>query len=174
MNKGLSLIQSTPSDLAHILKIIAEAQELLKVNKIDQWQNGYPNESQISSDIASGDSFVVINSENRIVATVFLTTSSEPTYQKVYKGGWLTPLTETYGTIHRLAVSAEERGKGIAKWIISECEKNLQKQNISNLKIDTHPNNKGMQSLIGKLGYQYCGEIILEDGALRLAYEKNW
>lgn len=174
MNNGYKLIKSTPEHLPRIMHIIADAQELLKTNNIDQWQNGYPNSPQIKRDIAQGDSFVVCNTKNQIVATVFLTTTPEPTYQKVYKGQWLTPLSETYGTIHRLAVGANQRGKGIAKWVITECEQLLKQQNISNLKIDTHPDNKGMQQLIGKLGYHYCGEIYLEDGALRLAYEKNW
>ena len=48
----------------------------------------------------------------------------------------------------------------------------LKNQNIQSLKIDTHEENLGMQSLIKKLGYQYCGIIYTSYNAKRLAFEK--
>ena len=46
------------------------------------------------------------------------------------------------------------------------------RENIESLKIDTHEDNLGMQSLIKKLGYQYCGIIYTNYDAKRLAFEK--
>ena len=40
------------------------------------------------------------------------------------------------------------------------------------MRIDTHEGNKSMQRAIEKSGYTYCGHIYLENGDLRLAYEK--
>ena len=40
------------------------------------------------------------------------------------------------------------------------------------MRIDTHVDNTGMQNLLLKLNYNYCGIIYLENGDLRLAYEK--
>lgn len=39
------------SDLDKIMEIIEEAKDYLKTLGIDQWQNGYPNEEKILSDI---------------------------------------------------------------------------------------------------------------------------
>lgn len=40
------------------------------------------------------------------------------------------------------------------------------------MRIDTHENNKVMQHLIKKNGFQECGIIYVEDGSPRIAYEK--
>ena len=44
---------STTSDIQSILQIINDAKTHLKSQKIDQWQNGYPNQTQIEQDIAN-------------------------------------------------------------------------------------------------------------------------
>jgi hypothetical protein len=43
-------------------------------------------------------------------------------------------------------------------------------ENVASMRIDTHPENKIMQSLISSLGYTYCGDVVIE--SRRLAYEK--
>ena len=40
------------------------------------------------------------------------------------------------------------------------------------MRIDTHEENLGMQGLLKKLGYHYCGVIYLENNDKRLAFEK--
>lgn len=172
MKAPFQLIKAEQQHVDAMLQIISDAQELLKSNHIDQWQNGYPNSTQLLKDIASGDSYVVLKNNTQVVATVFLTFEKEPTYNQIHNGNWRTPVNQPYGTIHRLAVRASERGSGIAKMLITECEQKLKSKGIHSLKIDTHADNKGMQALITQLEYQYCGEIYLEDGALRLAFEK--
>ena len=44
--------------------------------------------------------------------------------------------------------------------------------NIKSMRIDTHEKNLGMQGLLKKLGYHYCGVIYLENNDKRLAFEK--
>ncbi len=41
-----------------------------------------------------------------------------------------------------------------------------------NIRIDTHQNNKRMQHLLEKNGFTYCGIILTEEQAPRLAYQK--
>ena len=43
-------------------------------------------------------------------------------------------------------------------------------ERVKSIRIDTHPDNQIMQSLIGRLGYTYCGDVVIE--SRRLAYEK--
>ena len=60
--------KSEKSDVKSIMKIIKQAQEYLKSQGIDQWQNNYPNDDVINSDISKGESYVVEENGN-IVAT---------------------------------------------------------------------------------------------------------
>ncbi len=169
----MKLRNSTTKDISRILEIIDDAKALLKSLNIDQWQNGYPNAEQVENDIANNESFVVINNNNEIIGTTMFTLRKEPTYKKVIDGKWIINEAEKqYGVIHRLATSANHRKQGIAQFIFNEVHQKLKQQNIKSLKIDTHQKNLGMQSLIKKLGYQYCGIIYTNYDAKRLAFEK--
>lgn len=167
MKIQLSTIENIPA----IMEIINDAKELLASQNIDQWQNGYPNTEQIKNDILKGESYVVINDENQILATSMFTTNPEPTY-KVIDGSWIIDETKTYGVIHRMAIKKEFRKFGLATFMFHEFHLQLLEKNIESLKIDTHEENIGMQSLIKKLGYKYCGIIYTNYNAKRLAFEK--
>jgi ribosomal protein S18 acetylase RimI-like enzyme len=153
------------------MAIVKDAQDYLATLKIDQWQDGYPTIGLFEKDIANKECFVITNAKNQVMGTVMFTTLPEPTY-KTIDGMWLTSESEPYGIIHRLAVSNAYRSLGIAKYVFDYFEQQLIEKGISNLKIDTHPDNLGMQKLIKNRGYQYCGVITLESKAIRLAYEK--
>lgn len=158
------------NDIDPIMSIINDAQALLASLNIDQWQDGYPTVQQIKTDIAKGDSYVV-ETNGVIIATTVLCTTGESTYDQI-EGEWLTPQNTPYGVIHRLAVKAEHRQAGVAQFIFDACEAELLQQGITTMRIDTHQDNKGMQGLLEKRGYVYCGVIYLDSGAKRLAYEK--
>ena len=162
---------STINDLESIMKIIHDAQKLLASLNIDQWQDGYPNEAQILNDIKNNESHVVLNEEQQVIATFMFTTSKEPNYS-IIDGEWLTNDVTKYGVIHRIAVTEKTTNKGIAKHIISYCEMSLKAQEIVAMRIDTHNDNLGMQHILNKLNYTYCGIITLTTSAIRLAYEK--
>ena len=49
-----------------IMAIIRDAKEHLASQKIDQWQNGYPNESQVLNDIQNNESYIIKNSKEII------------------------------------------------------------------------------------------------------------
>ena len=163
---------STHKDVPKIIEIINDAKALLKSLKINQWQNGYPNQEQIENDIKKGESYVVVNDENIIMATSMFTLRKEPTYKEVIDGKWIVNEEENYGVIHRLASSKNHRKQGIAEFIFKEFHQQLKDKNIKSLKIDTHEDNLGMQSLIKKMGYTYCGIIYTSYNAKRLAFEK--
>ena len=166
----MTFSKSYTKDLPSIMKIIGEAQTYMASQNIDQWQDGYPSESLILNDMANNESYIVKNEEN-IVGTAMFTTRLESTYN-IIDGKWLTADDAKYGVIHRIAVGSKHRGTGVAKFIINESEKYLINSNIASMRIDTHEENKGMQSLLKGLGYSYCGIILLEDGDKRLAFEK--
>ena len=162
---------STFEDIPAIIAIINDAKEYLASQKIDQWQNGYPNAEQVVNDIKNNESYVVVNDENEIIATAMFTTNPEPTY-KIIDGNWNIDENEKYGVVHRMAIKKEFRKFGLATFMFHEFHQQLLEKNIKSLKIDTHEENLGMQALIKKLGYTYCGIIYTNYHAKRLAFEK--
>nr|AOE10626.1 GNAT family acetyltransferase [uncultured bacterium] len=162
---------STFEDIPAIIAIINDAKEYLASQKIDQWQNGYPNAEQVANDIKNNESYVVVNDENEVIATAMFTTNPEPTY-KIIDGNWNIDENEKYGVVHRMAIKKEFRKFGLATFMFHEFHMQLLEKNIKSLKIDTHEKNLGMQALIKKLGYTYCGIIYTNYHAKRVAFEK--
>jgi len=167
----MQIRRSTFKDISDIMVIIADAKKHLAAQKIEQWQNGYPNLAQVESDIKNGESYVLVNKQSKVIATAMFTTQKEPTY-KVIEGKWKVDENQVYGVIHRMAIKASFRKLGLAAQLFNSFHQQLNKQKIQSLKIDTHEENVGMQSLIKKLGYQYCGVIYTNYGDKRMAFEK--
>ncbi len=161
--------QAKQNDLENIMKIIHQAQDSLKSQNIDQWQNNYPNNDVIKKDINSNQSYV-LEQDNTIVATAMLSFEPEPTYAKI-EGAWLT--NNGYAVIHRIAVDSTKTKNGFAKTMLSNLENLCHAKNIKSIKIDTHPDNKNMKGFLEKSGFKYCGVIYLLDGNKRIAFEKQ-
>ena len=167
----MKLVKATHKNLDAIMSIIADAQNYLASLNIDQWQNGYPDTTRIITDINKNENFIVLNNEDVVIATTMFTTYQEPTY-KTIEGNWLTSENAIYGVIHRMAVRNEFRRLGISKFIFSHFENELINNNITSMRIDTHEDNLGMQTLLKSLNYTYCGVIYLANNDKRLAFEK--
>lgn len=167
----MQIRRSTFKDIPEIMVIISDAKIHLAAQKIEQWQNGYPNAAQVENDIKIEESYVLVSEESKVVATAMFTTRKEPTY-KVIEGKWKVDENQVYGVIHRMAIKASFRKLGLAAQLFKEFHQQLNQQKIQSLKIDTHEENVGMQSLIKKLGYQYCGIIYTNYGDKRMAFEK--
>ena len=161
---------SKVEDLEYILSILEEAKIFLKNNGVDQWQNGYPNKEVILSDIKNNESYV-LEYENKIIGTTVLSFRGENTYNKIYEGKCITE-KENYGVIHRIAIKKDDSIKNIGMSIMKYIEEKCIDNNVYNIKIDKHKDNKHMQNLLKKLNYKYCGIIYLEDGNERIAFEK--
>ena len=56
-------------DVKRIMEMIHQAQEDLKSQGVDQWQEGYPNEAIVREDIRRRENFVM-EQDGEIVATV--------------------------------------------------------------------------------------------------------
>jgi len=167
----MKLINATKQDLPSMMHIIKDAQDLLATQNIDQWQNGYPTENILLSDIQNNESYIVKSDNNTPIATAMFSVRGEPTYIKI-EGQWMSDNQSTYGVIHRMAVSKKFRRKGIAKFIFKQSEEFLFASKIKSMRIDTHQDNHSMQSLLKHLKYSYCGDIYLQNGDKRFAFEK--
>lgn len=161
--------KSRVEDIPEMMKIINQAQEYFKSKGINQWQDGYPNEDNLINDIEEDESYVMLL-EGRIVATTAISFRGESTYDKIYNGEWLS--NGKYGVVHRVAISNEFKGQGLSHKIMEFSEEKCKECGLRSIKIDTHEENFVMRGLLEKNGFKYCGVILLDDGAERVAYEK--
>ena len=160
---------STTADIDAIMACITDAQALLRSHGVDQWQDGYPTAEIILADIARGESFVMIEDKS-VVATAVISFAGEPTYTTI-EGEWKN--CNPYAVIHRLAVRNTSRGNGYAKAIFDYTEQLCTERGVSDIRVDTHADNRIMQRLLDGLGYSYCGVITLLSGAKRIALQKR-
>lgn len=161
--------KSEIEDIPMMMEIIKQAQNYFKSKDIDQWQDGYPNEENLREDIIQGESYVMLL-DDKIVATAAISFRGESTYNEIYRGNWLSD--REYAVVHRVAVNDDYKGQGLSHKIIEFSQKKCKELGYSSIKIDTHKDNFVMRSLLEKNGFKYCGIILLEDGAERVAYEK--
>lgn len=164
----MKIRKSTELDFDRIMEIYSYAREFMAKNgNPNQWgPTNWPPEYLIHNDISEGNSYVCLNADNKVIGTFFFTQGKdiEPTYRDISNGGWLD--NSAYGVVHRIAGDGSEKGIGAfcISWAYDQC---------GHLRMDTHEDNRVMQSLLGKIGFVHCGTIYVEeDNYPRLAYER--
>ena len=158
--------QATTEDIKAVVEIVQSASKRLGAAGIDQWQRGYPNRESVECDVQSGVGRVLCEGAT-IIAYGAVIFTGEPAYDGITGGEWLTQ--GEYAVVHRLCVSDIFVGMGFGKRFMSAAEA-MASERVKSMRIDTHPDNKIMQGLIQRLGYTYCGDVVIE--SRRLAYEK--
>ena len=157
------------ADIASVMEVIADAQRRLRDSGVDQWQDGYPTAEIIAADVAQAESYVY-TIDNKIVATAVISFAGEITYTEI-DGRWMDD--SPYVVIHRLAVRAGYERQGLAAKLFDFAHTFAVERGITSARVDTHRDNRAMQSLLAGQGYKLCGEITLQSGAKRIAYQKK-
>lgn len=149
-------------DMDCILEIVKAAKQYMRdTGNATQWAGNYPERQDFLEDIEKQHLYVCYN-EEMIYGVFFFLVGEEPNYAHIEDGEWLNHAP--YGVIHRVA------GNGKVKGIFREIADFAKKQ-ADNLRIDTHENNRTMQHVIEKNGFQKCGIVYVEDGTPRIAYQ---
>lgn len=167
---SLILRKAQVDDAQAIWDIISHAKEDMHLLGRTQWQDGYPDLSNIFADIESGNGYVLdYDNSSCIVAYSAIILTGDPHYNTI-DGAWLTKGSH-YVVVHRLAINPGLKGCGIATRFISLVEKYAKSLSYKSLRIDTNYDNLGMLSIMTKLQYTPCGVVTLPTGT-RKAYEK--
>ena len=159
----MTIRKAQMDDLPKILSIYQYARDFMrKTGNPTQWGDGYPSREQIESDIQRGVSYIVEH-EGQPCATFVFIIGEDPTYAYIEDGQWLDD-TLPYGTIHRIASNGQKRGifPFVLNWCSAQC---------SNIRIDTHEDNKRMIHLIEQANFTRCGIIYTRDYSPRMAYQ---
>ncbi|UPT69604.1 MAG: GNAT family N-acetyltransferase [Flavobacterium sp. JAD_PAG50586_2] len=155
------------AEIPQIWKIIQQAIVRRKLDGSQQWQDGYPNEEVIQRDIERGIGYVLLM-DDTIVGYTAILFNDEPAYENL-KGTWLS--TGDFAVVHRIAISDDYLGKGLAQKIMLLTEEIASQKNVFSIKVDTNFDNGAMLRIFEKLGYTYCGEVTFR-GGVRKAFEK--
>lgn len=163
---------ATEKDLAEIMEIISDAKAFLKKSGSTQWQDGYPNEESILTDIKNKDGYVLMVGD-KVAGYTAAITGVDPHYQEI-DGEWKNNV-DPYTTIHRICLSSNYQGQGLSKIFMSDIISLGYAKGIRNFRVDTHRLNKPMQALALGNGFEYRGIVNVDDeiDPKRLAYELN-
>ena len=156
------------ADLPDIMAIYSHARDFMAAHgNPNQWgPTNWPPEDLIKADIEAGNSDVCI-AGGRIAGVFYYACGhrTDPAYDVIEDGKWIGD--EDYGVVHRVASGGTVKGVGsfCVNWAFDQC---------GHLRMDTHGDNKVMQSMLEKLGFVHCGTIYVEeDDYPRMAYEKT-
>ena len=159
--------QATSRDLPTIFVILEDAIRRLGEAGVDQWQHGYPNRARIEADVKEGIGYV-IEQADEVLAYGAVLFDGEPSYRTI-EGAWLTE-QENYVVVHRMCVAEKVLGQGFGRCFMQAVER-LACDRVSSFRVDTHADNRVMQSLLPRLGFTRCGIIYFESRHL-IAFEK--
>ena len=160
----MTIREAKPADIADIMLVMEAAKGIMRASgNMHQWADGYPSEDAITADMEKKGGFV-IEDANKIVGYFAFLASPEPTYAKIYEGQWVDDV-QSYHVVHRIASYPDVHG--IFSAIMDFCF-----SRDTNIRIDTHRDNKIMQHNLLKHNFTYCGIIYLLSGDERLAYQR--
>lgn len=158
----MELRTAVPADLEPVMAVYRAAQDyMIRTGNPTQWGRAYPTATLLSADIAAGACYV-LTQKGAVHGVFVLRFGEEPTYRTIENGAW--PNSGPYVTIHRIASDGSVHGvfRAAADYCAARCD---------HIRIDTHENNRVMQRLIERYGFQKCGVIRVADGSPRFAYQ---
>ena len=156
------------SDFDRCMEILASGRRFQRTQGFVQWEDHFPNGTLIRNDLENGFGYV-LKADDVIAAYLYLGFDGDPSYPEI-RGAW--KYDGDYAVIHRIAIGDEYRGMGLSTVIFQQVAEICRSKDIPLLRIDTHRDNKRMQHVLTKNGFEYCG-IVIQNGGDRLAYEKK-
>ncbi|MBQ7821510.1 MAG: GNAT family N-acetyltransferase [Clostridia bacterium] len=166
----IKIKRASLDDIDAIMPVIKNAQEYLAAQNIDQWQNDFPNRGVVENDIKTAEAYI-LDDNGRVAGYFVLYAPPEPVYDDLDGGSWLYS-GENYGAMHRVAISGDYRGQGLAHMIYDKCEARSRELGYASLRVDTHPENKIMRHMAESHGFGECGYVYYYGNMQRIAFEK--
>ncbi|MCI8538238.1 MAG: GNAT family N-acetyltransferase [Oscillospiraceae bacterium] len=155
------------ADLDAIMEIYEHARTYMaEQGNASQWGQFYPFRELLEEDIRKNQCYVCTVS-GQVCGVFVLVLGEEPNYRVIEGGSWKN--SNPYGVIHRLASG------GTVPGVFGACLEFCKAQ-IPDLRADTHENNRTMQHLLEKYGFERRGVIRIQDGdtvdgSSRIAYQ---
>ncbi len=151
------------SDLPALRRIYDSAKNYMnETGNATQWRVGYPPSEMLEADIEQGQLYVICGSDGAH-AVFAMIPGVDPTYLKI-DGAWLN--SRPYAAIHRVASDGK-----IRRVVAQAVEFTKASHPELDIRIDTHENNRPMQTALSREGFVKCGIIHLANGDPRIAFQ---
>jgi ribosomal protein S18 acetylase RimI-like enzyme len=153
-------------NLPDAFSIIESVIRKMKDEKIEQWDEVYPNRDVLEEDIKRGEAYGFFHS-TELKGFVVLNEECSTEYDSLEwddNGGKSL-------IIHRLSVKANCQEQGIAKGLMNFAEECARQKGYTSIKLDAFIDNKAALNLYEKLGYRKAGIVTFRKGLFN-CYEK--
>ena len=147
-------------------RCIEDARAYHKSLGFEQWHPDYPTKQTILDDIDQGFGYA-FEKDNHVAGYCCIIIGDEPAYHEI-DGAWKTD--RPYAVVHRMAFNSDVRGSRLSKTAFDLIKEYCRSEGIDAIRADTQEENKVMQHILEREGFQYCG-LIQFDGGPKLAYE---
>lgn len=140
------------SDAKAVLDIFNRAAQKMTEQGIDQWDELYPDISDVTNDVSEGCMFVGEH-DGQIVSVYTLNRKWDLEYKN---GLWKYP-SDSCAVIHRLCVDPRFQHSGIGKLTIQHIEKTATYEGLKSLRLDVFSKNPYAIGLYQKLNFNIVG-----------------
>lgn len=155
------------SDVYAVLDILKRAAQKMTEQGIDQWDELYPDMSDVTNDISEGCMFVGEH-DVQIVSVYTLNKKWDEEYKN---GSWKYP-EDSCAVIHRLCVDPVSQNSGIGKNTLQHIEKAAIDEGIRSLRLDVFSKNPYALRLYQNLNYNIAGFAEFRKGKFYLMEKK--
>lgn len=150
----MHLTKATPADFRAVCALYESVCNAMQAAGNDQWRWGeYPNEAMLQASLDAGTLYMAREGDTLLCA-VTIDTNFDPEYAHV---NWLFGVKP--GAFHRLAIAADQQGKGLGAVAVAAVCDVLRQQGCDALRIDTYCENAAAQKLYGRIGMRKAGEV---------------
>lgn len=151
---GNEIRKAQSHEIGEIMELIAKCVQVMQAGGSDQWDDSYPNQEIISSDIENGTLYAYV--DNGAIAGILVLDENQ---SELYRDIKWTQEQGPHLVMHRLAVHPEVQGKGIARKLIAFAEEHARISGYTSIRMDTYTKNTRALAIYPNLGYEQRGEI---------------
>ena len=149
--------KANKEDLYSIMLMYKSCVKGMLANRIDQWDDTYPNAEIISQDLEMMTYYVSIFNEE-IIGGINIDQNQDKTYLEI---DW-EDKSNSFLVVHRLAVKEEYWNKKIGKDLMLFTEKLVKEKELKSIRLDTYSGNPKAIEFYRRLGYRELGTIDLK------------
>lgn len=146
-----------------VMALLEDVKKNMAEQGIDQWDELYPNERDIMSDIKDG-TLTLVRQGGSLAAIYTLNRHQD----NAYKFGNFKDTSDGYLVLHRLCVHPDNQHTGIAAAALKHIEEEAKKEGVSSIRLDVFTKNPRAVKLYEQAGYEYAGDAYFRKGRFSL------
>lgn len=160
--------QADEGDISDVVRVVRNCTLSMRLARIFQWDDVYPNQEQIEEDSKDGSLYVMRKDEICVAAATF-NQKQDDVYQQMEWHG-----SDPVLVVHRLCVDPSVQGQGLARKMMIFGEKIALEQGYASIRLDAYSGNPRAVGLYESMGYLKVGSVTFPRRDLPFyCFEKN-